>query len=372
MPRLYLLLLLLLFGCKQPAPNLESPSIETANTPPLLTESFSFEVAGNQLVGILDHPADREPQSTIIIVHGYGETNVVEQNWYYDLRTTFADMGINTLMWDKPGCGKSEGEFDINQPVESSAKEVVAAVRALQARGIKGSEQIGVWGTSRAGWIVPLAIQEEESIDFWISVSGVDDKENARYLIESNLRIEGRSEAEVIKVVSAWQNAFNASWQNGTYAEYLEAATIMSNDDFMQFMGWDNIASEEGFYAYQQRFEAGEFTVDEEFELMIYVPDFSNLLHSINKPVLAIFGEKDTNVDWRKTAKLYKETIGANPEASLTIETFPNADHNLKQSETGGIREIMNQASNAPYVEGYYQTIADWLVENQFGNAHPH
>ena len=99
---------------------------------------------------------------------------------------------------------------------------------------------------------------------------------------------------------------------------------------------------------------------------MIYVPDFKQLLSSIGKPVLAMFGEKDTNVDWRKTLKLYQETIGANPNASLTIKSFPNANHILKQCDTGGIREMNQQAWDAPYAEGYYKTMLTWLQAQNF------
>ena len=361
------LFLLLIAGCRQPDTHLQDPDERQQATPPLLTESFEFEVNGNRLVGLLDMPAGVEPTATIIIVHGYGETNVVEQSWYYEMRSKFAEIGLNTIMWDKPGCGKSEGEFDINQPVQSSAQEVVEAVHAVQELQLAGSEAIGLWGISRAGWIAPLAMHQEPEIDFWISVSGTDDKENARYLIESNLRIEGRSEAEIEVLLSEWQARFNVFWQGGTYEEYLNTAPTLSEDDFIKFMGWDGYASEQEFLDYRNAFLNGDFVVDEDDELMIHVPNFTQVLESINKPVLALFGEKDTNVDWRKTMALYQETIGANPKAPLTIITFPDADHNLRQSKTGGIREFFDHAGNAPYTEGYYDSMIGWLVEHRLG-----
>src|SRR5688572_31646632 len=47
----------------------------------------------------------------------------------------------------------------------------------------------------------------------------------------------------------------------------------------------------------------------------------------------SLFGEKDRNVDWRKTRALYAETIGRNPRARLTVRTFPDGNHNLHRSE---------------------------------------
>ena len=269
---------------------------------------------------------------------------------------------------NKPGCGASEGEFDINQPVQGSAEEVVAAVRELRGRDIAGTEVVGLWGGSRAGWIVPLAMQEEP-FDFWISLSGVDDRENARYLIETNLRLEGRSEAETQKLVGQWQASFNTLWQDATYEDYLNAAPDLKNDDFIQLMGWDNTISEEEFLDYQRRFRTGELAVDRDTGLMIPVPRFREILSSIDAPVLALFGEKDTNVDWRKAAAIYRETIGVNPAASLTIKTFPDANHSLRQCKTGGIRELLAEIETAPYADGYYETIFSWLAEQGFGSA---
>ena len=336
-----------------------------APTPP--TERFAFEVGGNELVGFLDRPVGRGAMATIVLVPGYGRTNVHEQRWIAELRPLFTGLAMNVLVWDKPGCGESEGEFDIDQPVASSAEEVVAAVRALRERGGPGSEAIGLWGVSRAGWIAPLALRAEPSIAFWISVSGTDDKENARYLLSSNWPLEGRSEGETATLVAEWQTAFDLVSRGGSYQEYLDATRHLREDPFMQFMGWDGAWAEEDFLADQARFARGELHFDEETGLMVHVPGFRRLLSSLDLPVLALFGEKDTNVDWRSTAALYRETLGKNPAASLTIQVFPDANHALKPCETGGVREMREMPWDTPYVEGYHDEMRYWLVAHGFG-----
>lgn len=359
-------LFVLLAGCQHASQYANEKTVEGAHTNAFQTDVFSFEVQGQRLVGLLDTPVSQPPTSTIIIVHGYGETNVVEKNGYFELRSHFASMGINVLVWDKPGRGQSEGEFDINQSVQSSAEEVIAAVHELKREAIAGSEQIGLWGISRAGWIAPLAIEAEPAIDFWISVSGVDDKENARYLLSSNLPLEGRSVEETERLISAWQQSFNTVWQGGNYQQYLEAAAVYTQDPFLQFMGWGQPATENAFQAYQDQYNNGELIVDEESGLAVYIPNFAEILSDLDIAVLALFGEKDTNVDWRKTEELYSETIGRNQAADLTVRTFADANHNLKQSETGGVREMFGQPRGTPYAEGYLDTMTNWLEANNF------
>ncbi|AKS40928.1 alpha/beta hydrolase family protein [Wenzhouxiangella marina] len=335
-----------------------------SEVPELVTERYEFELGGQRLVGLLDRPT--RPMATVIIVHGYGETRVLEQNAWFALRSFFAGLGLNVLLWDKPGCGESDGEFDINQSVASSAEEVLAAARSLRRRAIPGSEVIGLWGISRAGWIAPLAMQADPDLAFWISVSGTDDRENARYLLEQNWRIEGRSEEEIGMLLDEWQQGFDTVWQGGSYRDYLAATRRLREDPFMQFMGWAEAVSEAGFLAYQSKFEDGTFLVDRDSGLQVYVPKFRAVLSSIDRPVLALFGEKDTNVDWRSTASLYHETLGENPAAELTIISFPDADHNLHIAETGGIREMQSRADSR-YAPGFAQAMGDWLIARGFG-----
>jgi alpha/beta superfamily hydrolase len=300
------------------------------------TENFEFKYNGNKLAGFLDLPEGRAASGIAILVPGYGKTNFNEHHWYYDLlRSAFIQLGFACCEWDKAGCGKSEGAFDVNQPVQSSAKEVLAAISELKCRNIPGSANIGLWGISRAGWICPLVIQEYLAIAFWISVSGTDDKENFGYLLESNFRIEGRSETQTQLLISEWRQGNDLFRKGGSFEEYQKATQILRQDTF-----------------------------DEETGLMIYVPHFRETLEKINCPVLAIFGEKDANVDWRKTMALYRETIGSKKNARLTMKSLPDCNHSMIKCKTGGIHETINKWD---YGDGYLETIKAWLQGNRFG-----
>jgi pimeloyl-ACP methyl ester carboxylesterase len=325
------------------------------------TEPFEFVVDGNRLRGVIDVPAGREPRAVLLFVHGYGRTDVVAQNWYFDLRSRFTDLGLATVVWDKPGCGQSEGTFDIGQPVQGSAREVVAAVRQIRQRTLPEVKKIGLWGISRAGWIAPLAMAQDPGIGFWISVSGTDVKENFPYFIESNFRIEGRSEAQIRLLMSEWRRGFDLTAQGATFEAYLAATKTLRHDPFMILLTGSPDPSQTEFLEQQRRFRTGEFKVDGETGLMIYVPGFRDMLGGLDMPVLALFGEKDRNVDWRKTRALYAETIGRNPKARFTVKTFPDGNHNLHRSRTGGYREMLELLKNPAMSPGYYETMLEWL-----------
>lgn len=299
----------------------------------------------------------------IIIVPGSGKTDFAKGKQFYELRNQFISQGFACLAWDKAGCGKSEGVFDYNQTPQNSASETIAAITEVKSRNITGSKKIGLWGISRAGWICPLVI-EQYPIAFWISVSGTDDKENFGYLLEKNFLIEGRSKSQANMLVNEWRRGIEIARTGGTFEQNQKATENLRRDSFYKYVSGNSVPTKEGFLNWQKKFETGENVIDPKTGLLIYVPGFDKVLLKVNCPVLAIFGEKDSQVDWQKTRDLYKKTIGKNKNASLTIKVLPDCNHSMLKCKTGGYRE--NLASFEPCT-GYFATILSWLKEKRLG-----
>lgn len=315
---------------------------------------FSFE--GYILNGVLNTPSSSRPKGIVLIVHGSGRTNAVEQEWYFDVRQAIVKSGYATYMWDKRGCGKSGGTFDNNQSVQNSTLEVIAAINALKQKQIQGSDDIGLWGISRAGWINPMVINQYEGIKFWISVSGVDDKENFKYLLDQNLRIAGQSKEMVDLVVNEWLEGSKICHSGGSFEAY-EAATLnlRRNEFWLRFTNGG--VSKEGYYTYQQIFK--EEQLDKGTGLQLYIKDFETILSNIKCPVLALFGEKDMNVDWVKAKSLYERILSQNTD--LTIKSFPSCNHNFFRCKTGGFYEIEDSGLPWTRCEGFLDTMTNWL-----------
>lgn len=319
-------------------------------------EILEFEFEGVLLNGVLNIPKGNSPKGIVLIVHGSGRTNAIAQEWYNDVRESILKSGYATYMWDKMGCGKSGGTFNYNQPVQNSALEVIAAINTLKEKKIAGSDKIGLWGISRAGWINPIVINKHKDIKFWISVSGVDDKENFKYLLEQNLKINGHPKDSVELIVSEWWRGTKIAHSGGGFEEYQSATTNLSKNPFWLRFTNGGI-TEEGYYSYLQTFMKEE--LDEESGLQVYIKDFDSILSDINCPVLAVFGENDMNVDWIKTRLLYESTLGQNTD--LTIKSFPNCNHNLFQCKTGGFYELQDNKSSHIRCVDFLNAMVDWL-----------
>ena len=331
------------------------------NFNPGTTVDIEFESDGTELSGILDVPV-QPAQALVIFVHGYGETDVRGWNMYATLRKQFNALGIATATWDKPGQGRSRGTFDINQPVPESAAEVVAAANYLRAVQAPGSDYMGIWGVSRGGWIAPIALSQDDEMKFWISVSGVTAEDNFPYLLLSNLPYEGGTAEEAELLGQEWREGCELLRTDGSYQDYQAATSSLRSNEYITRMrgGWPSWLE---FQAQQANCQSGVCPqVDDEMCSYIHIENFDGMLAALDVDVLALFGEKDLNVDWRKTRAFYQATIAENQDASLTIKTFADADHNINVSETGSIKEMQTMRS-ATKSEGFYQTQLDWLRE---------
>ncbi len=348
------------------------PEQETAEPEPRFvpgtTVDFTFDSNGLTLSGIFDTPAGQESEALIIFVHGYGETNIRARNSYADLRQRFNEIGIATAVWDKPGQGQSEGTFDINQPVSSSAEEVLDAANYLREVKAPGSDRIGIWGVSRAGWIAPIALSQDPDIDFWISVSGTTAEDNFSYLLLSNLPHEGGTVEQAERLAEEWRKGCEVFRTGGSFHDYQDVTQeLRANDYIRQMRGeWQSRAQYE---AQQRSCRTGNCPkIDNVMCSYVHIEGFEEMLSSLDVDTLAIFGEKDLNVDWRKTRAVYKATIGQNPNASLSIASFEDADHNLHVSETGSIRE-MQAMTTLQKSDGYYDVQIDWLLRTALENG---
>ncbi|MFD2561483.1 dienelactone hydrolase family protein [Aquimarina rubra] len=184
----------------------------------------------------------------------------------------------------------------------------------------------------------------------------MDDDETFKYLLEQNLHLNGHPRDSINIIASEWHNSILLSRGEASYEYYLSATKNLQKNKFWQKITNGGI-NEKSYYKYQKKLK--KLALDKETELPLYVENFDQMLSRINIPVLALFGETDMTVDWKKAKKLYENTLEANTD--LTIKTFPNCNHNMWQAKTGGIYEF--EESNWEYIrcDGFLDSITNWL-----------
>ncbi|MEM7665503.1 MAG: alpha/beta hydrolase [Pseudomonadota bacterium] len=336
-----------------------------ANPAPFETERFSFLHEDIKLVGLIDTPTKGDPRGLVIMVPGSGGTNIISDQWNRELRELLVSHGFRVFAYDKPGNGDSEGVFNSDQPVEDSADEIVAAIEALRTEGLIADDVIGLWGISRAGWIAPLVIAKDPSVDFWISVSGPIHLDNFAYLLETNWRIKGYPEERVQRLRAEYLKGFDIQRSGGTYRDYLEATPNFNDDPLsVQLRGE---YTEDRFLSYQKFLSGNPPVIDAETGLMIHVEDYPQLLSSIDVPTLAQFGEGDSQLDWNATRELYQRTLTG--DGQLSVVSFPQCNHGIQPCESCAFDDNMSTVLRegfGPACEGFFPSTSAWLEQVGF------
>jgi alpha/beta superfamily hydrolase len=117
----------------------------------------------------------------------------------------FARNGIATLIYDKRGVGASTGKW-AEAGFDDLAGDALAGLGYLQSRGDIRPRQIGLWGSSQAGWVMAKATSLSKQIAFIISVSaagsGYTVAQQELYNVETEMRAGGFSQAEIDEVLA--------------------------------------------------------------------------------------------------------------------------------------------------------------------------
>ena len=135
---------------------------------------ISWESKGVKIAGSLWLPQKEGPHPLIALVHGSGPARRNQGN---NMANHFVNMGYAILTHDKRGVGESGGQFvernnTSRENLDLLAGDISAGIGFVKNRADIDSNQIGLWGVSQAGWIVPLISSMRDDIKFSILISG--------------------------------------------------------------------------------------------------------------------------------------------------------------------------------------------------------
>jgi pimeloyl-ACP methyl ester carboxylesterase len=337
----------------KPPPTVTPPPTATASatptepaptTAPIEVEEISFQSDHFTLVGDLRLPGGEGKHPAIIMVHGDGSINRTDSRKYLPIMERFLRAGYAVFSWDKPGTGASTGEFvDGAYLLSDRASILVDAVQTLKEHPAIDPTRIGAWGISQAGYVMPLALRMTDDIAFMIVVSGpgVDSIGQTAYLIGQQLLCQGYSEEQA----QLAEQGFAEMCRAFTYQEFRE-----SKEYLIQF-------------PYAQRFTGRDITPEEDWSPWDRNVDaFFNPITVIEQttiPVLAFFGEKDTQVDPFQGAQAYQEALQEAGNQNFRVELIPDVAHGMDFAETG----CMDEYRQTVYAPEYLDLMEEWLVQ---------
>ena len=313
-------------------------------------ENLNFTSNGNEIFGKLITPHAHEGKLPVIVfVHGSGPEDYSSSGNYRYLWEAFTKIGFACYSWDRPGVGQSQGKW-YELSVMDRAKEVIGAVEKLKTVDVIDHSNIGFWGISQAGWVIPKITEAIEPA-FVITVSSpvTTAFEQELYSVASQMQVAGFSRAAIRQAVS--------------YNKKLKRM-IATDEPYGQFLALQKETAEAAWADYVIM---GEELVYDYLRIVFKqdsVPDLSGL----NCPVLAIWGENDLIVPPQKSAEVYKKQLAHIGNHNVLIRIIPEADHTLthnlsgSRDETTARREQYQDNPKEVFARGYISLMTDWLT----------
>jgi uncharacterized protein len=323
-----------------------TPPISAPKVSPHRNEEVAFNNGDVALGGTLTLPATKGLHPAVVLLHGSGPARRPLGMWQYFL----ARHGIATLTYDKRGAGASTGDWQ-TASFEDLAGDALAAVQFLRNRPDINPRQIGLWGNSNSGWVVPITARSKD-VAFVISRVGsaLPPYENVLYEVENAARQSGLSEQDINQAVSLrrrYQQAIitNTGW------EQLKAEVERTRNE-----RWFNAARVGRVLTLQV--PPDDTTLQGLRNPLVFDP--LPFWERVTCPVLALFGELDMNVETTRSVPLLDAALKRAGNKDYTIVVLPKATHGLAEAVTDSSPEAR---LNRRYAAGYMDGIIDWLLK---------
>ncbi|MBW2693447.1 MAG: hypothetical protein JRE57_12580 [Deltaproteobacteria bacterium] len=259
-------------------------------------ETLTFQHGQNRVVGDLSLPDALAPYPAVVFVHGSGPATR-HSDYLKSIGNEFLRRGFATFIWSKPGVDESTGHY-LKQTMEMRAEEVAAAMAHLAKRSDIDADQIGLWGISQAGWVMPM-VPTYRSVAFVISVSGSAQTGQKQDLFgtANELAQIGFSDDELADALDHRLEFYDLIHEGLTYEEFLPRQqawlaemksrpwypTLESHLDELIFQDFVMEADPQIY----------EFvSINDQNGSLVSPPRLKNL----EMPVLAIYGSEDTLV----------------------------------------------------------------------------
>jgi pimeloyl-ACP methyl ester carboxylesterase len=317
------------------------------------TEEIVFHSESFEIVGELNLPEGRGLHPVVVFVHGDGPNDRTAGGTYPPIMARMQRAGYATFAWDKPGSGESSGEIDRNRLGEQRAQIVLDAIEVLKGHADIDREQIGLWGISQAGYVMPRVLLKSEDIAFMIAVScpGMAGVDQGAYLVSAQAVCAGIPEEQAEQM----RQLLSAIERAPTYEDYVAYKVLLDAlpgiDSAAVFGYTKGIMPEEQWH---QPDPEGE-----------YFWNPIEVIEQITIPVLAFFGEKDTQVDPIQGAQAYREALELAGNPNFRVELIPGTDHNIILSGTGCLEEREKRWPRewTNYAPEYLDILEEWLRE---------
>jgi pimeloyl-ACP methyl ester carboxylesterase len=313
-------------------------------TVPYRVEEVSFLSDAIALQGTLTLPEGPGPFPAAVLIAGSGGVDRDEVVFGFPVLRTLADsltrQGLAVLRYDKRGVGQSSGTLSA-ATTEDLAQDARAALRYLLERKEIDRQRAGLIGHSEGSAVAMTLAASDTAVAFVVALAGaaVDGERLVLDQVERIERLKGTSQQEIERLL-ALQREVLASSKSGSIGAPLRAKlreeyrreferqlAAMPPDQRAQLPGIDSLAG--------VRVEAEITTLTSRGYRSFLSYDPSEAVRRVRVPVLALFGEKDSQVAPALNRPPMERALGIPGTTLHKTHVIPGVNHLFQEAQTG-------------------------------------
>ncbi len=308
-------------------------------------EEVTFKNGDVTLSGTLVLPNAKTRHPAIVRIHGAGAatrlTTADEINAYH---------GIAFLTYDKRGAGKSTGDWR-TASVEDLAGDALAGVQLLKSRQDISPKKIGVVGGSEGGWVAPLVASLDKDIAFIGLYAGpaLNYADELLNEAEAILRANGFVDDDLKHALDFYQ----------LQIEMIKSGEILTDAGYEKIQAAARKVQNEKWFPYVEPLPKNHWQWKKFAAMITFDPQ--PIWERTKIPVLALYGELDKNAPAAKNAAALKQALKKAGNRDYTIITFPKANHEFMEAESGFLGE--ETARLKRFVPGFFSTGRRWVLK---------
>jgi pimeloyl-ACP methyl ester carboxylesterase len=340
---------------------------------PYREEEVTYEnkPAGVKIAGTLTIPRGEGPFPAVLLITGSGPQDRDESLMGHKPFLVLADYltrrGIAVLRVDDRGVGGSTGKT-MESTSADFAGDALAGVDFLKGRKEINPKQIGLVGHSEGGMVAPMAAARSKDVAFLVLLAGTGlPGEEIMYLQgQLILKAAGAPAEELPKQRKLQERLFaivKAEKEPKALEKKLRAVLeeeIVKQKKDTKDAGAKS-ASPKGQESAMPSLQGQLALLLSPWFRYFLSYDPRPTLQKVSCPVLAINGEKDTQVAAKENLEAIEKALRAGGNTGVTVRALPNLNHLFQTCKTGSVSEYGKiEETMSPTA---LELIAGWILE---------
>ena len=304
--------------------------------------------AAIQLAATLTIPIGKGPFPAVVLITGSGQQDrdesLLGHKPFLVLSDYLTRKGIAVLRSDDRGAGGSGGNFDLATTADF-ATDVEAAVAYLKTRPEVNPHRIGLAGHSEGGVIAPMVAARNHDIAFIVMMAGTG--------------VPG--DQIIIAQVVAGAEAAGASHDQAAKAGVTQSRILdLVEHEKDQAVLKQKLAAEMGAEVPPAQFDTVYRQLTSPWYRHFLTYDPAPTLRHVTCPVLAINGEKDTQVPPKLNLPAIRKALEEGGNRHFEVDELPGLNHLFQHAKTGAVAEYaQTEETMSPEV---LEKISTWIL----------